>query len=193
MISRRRALLLAPAGVLAVGLGAVGAYVGLRSEPAVPIGGPFTLVDGDGHTVTDAAFRGRWMLVYFGYTHCPDACPMALQEMTTALDDLPPADRGKVAPIFITVDPVRDTPAIMKDYVAAFETPITALSGSKAQVAAAAREYRVYYLAQDEKGGDYNVAHSSIIYLMDPRGRFAASFTHETPPEKIAAKLRSVL
>lgn len=192
MLSRRRALLLAPAALLGAGLAGAAVYAGLREEPAVPIGGPFALLDGGGRTVTDVQFRGRWMLVYFGYTHCPDACPTALQDMANALDQLGPRKKD-VAIVFITVDPERDTPVVMKDYVASFEAGITALSGSAEAVGQAARAYRVYYAKHPTKDGGYDMDHSSIIYLMDPKGRFAGNFTHETPPEQIAAKLRSLV
>ena len=194
MTTRRRLVLLAPAGVLAIGLAGVAAWSRLRSDPSAPvasIGGPFALQDGDGRTVTDRDFRGRWMLVYFGYTHCPDACPTALQDMATALDDLG-AKRQDVAPVFITIDPERDTPAVMKDYVANFGPGITGLSGSLDAVAQAARAYRVYYAKHPTADG-YDMDHSSIIYLMDPQGRFVANFTHETPPEQIAARLRALV
>ncbi len=186
-------MLLAPSGVVALGLAGAAVYLGLRPEPVVPIGGPFALQDGDGRTVTDAQFRGRWMMVYFGYTHCPDACPTALQDMANALDQLPPAKRNQVVPIFITVDPERDTPAVMKDYVAGFEAGIVALSGSPDQVAAAGRAYRVYAAKHPTKDGGYDMDHSSIIYLMDPKGRFVANFTHETAPDRIAEKLKAVV
>ena len=196
MVTRRHAVLLAPAFVLAAGLAAAGAWMALRPErgglPAVPIGGPFELVDGDGRTVADRQVRGRWMLVYFGYTHCPDACPTALQDMANAVDLLGDQKR-EVALLFITVDPERDTPAVMKDYVSPFETPITALSGSADAVARAARAYRVYYAKHPTRDGGYDMDHSSIIYLMDKQGRFAANFTHETPPERIAAKLKGLM
>ena len=191
MLTRRQAMLLAPAGLLAAGFAGAAAWITLRPEPAVPIGGPFALLDGDGKTVTDRQFRGKWMLVYFGYTHCPDACPTALQDMTNALDMLGDKKRD-VAVLFITVDPERDTPAVMKDYVSAFEAPISALSGSQEAIGQAARAYRVYYAKHPTKDG-YDMDHSSIIYVMDKQGRFAANFTHETPPEQIAAKLRALL
>jgi len=190
MLKGRRALLLAPAGVLVAGL-AGAAWLGMRPPAGVPIGGPFELQDGNGRVVTDRDFRGKWMLVYFGYTHCPDACPTALQDMANALDMLG-AKKQDVALLFITVDPERDTPAVMKDYVSGFEAPITALSGTPEQVAKAAREYRVYYAKHPTKDG-YDMDHTSIIYVMDKAGRFVANFTHETPPEQIAAKLRSLV
>jgi len=192
--ARRRLLLLAPAGLLGVGLVGAAAWLGLRPDAGSPaIGGPFRLRRADGREVTDADFRGRWMLVYFGYTRCPDACPTALQDMANALDSLGPEAKRKVAVLFITVDPERDTPAVMQDYVSAFDAPITGLSGTADQVAAAAKAYRVYYAKHPKAGGDYDMDHTSIIYVMDPRGRFVANFTHETAPDAIAAKMQSLL
>ena len=191
MLTRRQLYWLAPAGVLGAGIGGA-AWLGTRAEPTIPIGGPFTLEDGNGHTVTDQDFRGKWMLVYFGYTRCPDACPTALQDMANAVDMLGDKKRD-VAIVFITVDPERDTGPVVKDYVSAFEAPITALSGTPAQIAAAAREYRVYYAKHPEKDGGYSMDHTSIIYVMDPRGRFVTNFTHENAPDQIAAKLRTLL
>ncbi len=187
-------VLLAPAALLAAGLAGAAGYVATRpdSEPAIRIGGPFDLLDSDGRTVTSDQFRGRWMLVYFGYTHCPDACPTALSDMATAVDALGPK-KNDVAIVFITVDPERDTPAVMKDYVAAFHADITALSGSTEAVDQAAREYRVYHAKHPDKDGGYDVDHSSIIYLMDPKGRFVGNFTHESSPDQIAAKLRTLV
>lgn len=194
MTPRRRLLLLAPAGLLGVGLLGAAGWTALRREDEAPaIGGPFRLRAADGREVTDADFRGRWMLVYFGYTHCPDACPTALQDMANALDSLGPEAKRKVAVLFITVDPERDTPEVMRDYVTAFDAPITGLSGTAEQVAAAAKEYRVYYAKHPKADGEYDMDHSSIIYVMDPRGRFVANFTHETPPDAIAAKLRALM
>ena len=156
------------------------------------IGGPFQLTDGNGHTVTDANFRGKWMLVYFGYTHCPDACPLALQNMATALDQLSSTGKAAVAAIFITVDPERDTPSVVKDYVAAFGTGIVGLSGSASAIAQAEGQYRVYAAKHPIKGGSYEMDHSSIIYVMDPHGRFVANFTHESSPDQIANKLKQL-
>ncbi len=193
-MTRRQLMLLAPAGVLGMALAGVGGYVLTRDkdEPVVPIGGPFRLQAADGREVTDADFRGRWMMVYFGYTHCPDACPTALQDIANALDTLGDAAKKKVAVLFITVDPERDTPALMQDYVSAFAADITGLSGTPEQIKAAALAYRVYY-AKHMTADGYDMDHSSIIYVMDPRGRFATNFTHETPPDAIAAKLRPLI
>ena len=194
MLTRRYLMWVAPVAVLAAGAGMGGYILQRRSQArAGGIGGPFTLVDGTGATVTDATFSGKWMLVYFGYTHCPDACPTALQDMANALDMLDPAQRKKVAIVFITVDPERDTPTVMKDYVSNFGAPIAALSGSAEQIAAAAKEYRVYYAKHPTEGGGYDMDHSSVIYVMNPDGDFVANFTHETPPAQIAAKLKAMV
>ncbi len=156
------------------------------------IGGPFQLVDQNGQTVTNTDLEGKWLLVYFGYTHCPDACPTALNNIALALSDLG-AEKKEIRPVFITVDPERDTSQALKDYVAAFGAPILALTGSAAAIDQAAKEYRVYYAKHPEPGGDYSMDHTSIIYVMDPKGRFTASFTGDDPPEQIAARLKKLL
>ena len=156
------------------------------------IGGPFKLVDQNGRTVTNTDLEGKWLLVYFGYTHCPDACPTALNNIALALDDLG-IEKKEVRPVFITIDPERDTSQALKDYVAAFGAPILALTGNDAAIAQAANEYRVYYAKHPEAGGDYSMDHTSIIYVMDPKGRFTASFTGEDAPAEIAARLKKLL
>ena len=159
---------------------------------ASAIGGPFHLVDQEGKTVTDADLRGKWSLVYFGYTHCPDACPTALNDISIALDELGPK-RAAVRSVFITVDPERDTSEVLKSYVTSFDAPILALTGTPEEIAQAAKGYRVYYAKHPEVGGDYSMDHSSVIYVMDPQGRFTASFTQENSPEEIAERLKKLL
>jgi len=186
-------------GLVILGVGGFLA-VALRDNPrgaagtalASAIGGPFQLVDQNGKTITDADLKGRWSLIYFGYTHCPDACPTALNDISIALADLG-AKRDEVRPIFITVDPERDTPEALKAYVTAFDAPILALTGTPEQIAKAAKGYRVYYAKHPEAGGDYSMDHSSVIYIMDPEGRFTASFTHENSPEQIANRLKKLV
>jgi protein SCO1/2 len=156
------------------------------------IGGPFRLTDQNGNTVTDGDLKGKWSLIYFGYTHCPDACPTALNDIAIALDELGPK-RDSVQPVFITVDPERDTPEVLKSYVTAFDTPLLALSGSPEEIARAAKAYRVYYATHPEADGDYSMDHSSVIYVMDPQGRFTATFTHQSTPEEIAERLKKLL
>jgi len=159
------------------------------------IGGPFSLEASDGSTVTDATYRDKWQLIYFGYTLCPDACPTALNEIAGALEVLGPL-AAKVQPIFITVDPQRDTAKVMGDYVKAFDPRIVGLTGTPDQIAAAAREFRVYYAkAPDKDAPDgYLMDHSSIIYVMRPGdGRFVATFTQETTSAQMAERLRKFI
>jgi protein SCO1 len=179
---------------LFIGLGVLGyRQFGPQAAAAPDIGGAFRLVDGKtGKTVTDEDFRGRFMLVYFGYTHCPDACPTALNDIAVALGKLGD-QRAKVAPIFITVDPERDNGPTMADYVKSFGPDFLGLTGSTSQILIAERAYRVYAAKHPTTGSDYDMDHSSIIYLMDPNGKFIANFTHETSTDEIAAKLQAVL
>ena len=162
------------------------------------IGGPFTLVDGDGRTVTERDFMGKWMLIYFGYTFCPDVCPTSLSVVAGALDKLEPAQADKVVPVLITVDPARDTPAVMKDYAAAFHPRMVGLTGSPEQVAAVMKAYKVYAARAKSPAGEtddqtYTVDHSSILYLVGPDGRFVAHFPHGTGADDLAAALRKHL
>ena len=173
-----------------VGFLGVRVYDGQADQAAAPsVGGPFALEDGDGRTVTDADFRGRWMLVYFGYTHCPDACPTALNDIAVALGKLPRTAGAQVTPVFITVDPERDTPATMKDYVAAFGPSFVGLTGTVPAVASVEKAYKVYAARHPTGNGDYEMDHSSYIYVMDPAGRFVTTFTHETSPDDMAKDL----
>ncbi len=180
--------------LLGLGLGITTMLTKVWTSPqaSISVGGPFSLIDENGHPITDRDFRGKWMLVYFGYTHCPDACPTALSHIANALDQLGPAAAAKIAPIFITVDPARDTPQVMREYVAAFGPGIRGLSGSAAQIAAAETQYRVYAAKHPEKNGGYSMDHSSIVYVMNPDGEFVASFTHETTVAAMVAKLRAL-
>lgn len=161
------------------------------SSGTATVGGPFTLVDQQGRTVTDETFRGRWMLVFFGFTHCPDVCPTALNDMSAVLAELGTA-ADKVQPIFITVDPERDTVEAMSQYVANFDPRIVALTGTPEQIAQAAKAYRVYYKKMPQ-GDDYTMDHTGILYLMDPQGRFMTHFTPNTPPADMAARIRKLL
>src|SRR5690348_15747075 len=140
-----------------------GDEVGASSSAA--IGGPFTLIDTSGKTITDRSYRGKWMLIYFGYTFCPDACPTALANMSAALKTLG-NEADKVQPLFITVDAKRDTRQVLGDYLKSFDSRIIGLTGSKEQTAAAATAYRVYIGTSPGKAkDDYLVDHSSFVYL----------------------------
>lgn len=157
---------------------------------AVPIGGPFALVDQDGRAVTERDFAGKWMLVYFGYTYCPDVCPLGLTTIAEALDQVPQAQRAEIVPVLVTVDPERDTPPVLKDYVAAFGPQFRGLTGSPEAVAAALRTWRVYSRkAETQPDGSYLVDHSTFTYLMDPKGAYAAHFSHGVTPEEMARRL----
>jgi protein SCO1 len=157
------------------------------------IGGPFHLVDQNGKPVSNIDLEGKWLMVYFGYTHCPDACPTALSNIALTLRDLDPGPRDAIRPVFITIDPARDTPAVLKDYIANFDAPFLALTGTDAEVAQAAREYRVYYAKHPEPGGDYSLDHSSLIYVMAPDGRFAAGLDSEDTPKAMMERLRQLI
>ncbi len=158
------------------------------------IGGPFTLVDQNGRTVSDATFKGKPTLIYFGFTYCPDVCPTSLLLMETALEKLGPDGQQKVNALLITIDPERDTQKLLKDYVTNFGPTFLGLTGTQEQVAAAAKSYRVYYQKVPGKNGSpYLMDHSSIIYLLDRNGRFVTHFTHEAKAETIAAAVSKLL
>ena len=154
------------------------------------IGGAFTLTNQDGKPVSDAMYRGKYMLVYFGYTYCPDMCPTGLQSMARTLDQLGP-DADKVAAMFITVDPARDTAEKLKPYVEGFSPKIEGLTGSDQQVAEAAAAYQVYYAKGEMVDDhDYVMDHSSLIYLMDPHGAFVTTFPEDADPETIVKAIK---
>lgn len=156
------------------------------------IGGKFALIDDDGKPFTDADLKGKWHLVFFGYTHCPDICPTALNDLSLAFDQLG-AEAKQIDIVFISIDPERDTPAVLKSYVQSFSGPIVGLTGTSAEVAAAAKAYQVYYAKHPSADGGYDMDHSAVIYLMDPEGRFTATFGPDDTPEKMVARLRTLL
>lgn len=158
------------------------------------IGGPFTLVDQTGKTVTDAEYAGRYKLIFFGFTHCPDICPAELQVMAQALDQL--GDKAdKVVPIFITLDPERDTPTVMADYVKNFSPRLVGLTGTPDQVAAAAKAYKIIYtkVEDPDSANGYTVDHSALAYLMGPDGGYVDHFNYGTGAEDMAEKLKRYL
>ena len=182
--------------ILAAALLTVASCHSRSAEPPLAgarIGGPFTLTDQDGRAVSDRRFAGRYRMIYFGYTFCPDVCPTALQHLMQGLkrfDAQAPARAAKVQPIFITVDPQRDTPAVLKQYVAAFDPRLIGLTGSEAQIAAVAKEFAVYYKKREQAGGaDYLVDHMSQAVLFDPDGKPLALLPQEQDAGAIAAEL----
>ncbi|CAA7626814.1 SCO family protein [Magnetospirillum sp. SS-4] len=161
------------------------------SKPIPAIGGPFTLTDQDGKAVSDRDYRNRYMLVFFGYTYCPDVCPTTLSTVAGAMEKLGPSFANKVVPIFITVDPERDTVAAMKTYVEAFGFGIQGLTGTPEQITQVAKDFKVY--AAKVKGDtpdSYSVDHSAILYLLGPDGRFVAHFTHGISVDDLIAGLK---
>ncbi|TAN56129.1 MAG: SCO family protein [Magnetospirillum sp.] len=157
---------------------------------AEPIGGPFSLTGPGGRTVSDSDFRGHWLLIYFGYTSCPDACPTDLQRMADALEalgDLAP----QVQPIFITLDPARDTPAVLAEHVALFHPRLIGLSGTPAQIDEVARRYRVRFVRNPpDPNGRYGVDHSTNIVLMTPAGQFAEWYKAAVPARTMAEAIK---
>jgi protein SCO1 len=166
---------------------------GVAGNPlAVSIGGAFSLVDQNGKPFTEANLKGKWNLVFFGYTHCPDVCPTALNDLSLALEQLG-AKKDKVGIVFISVDPDRDTPTVLKSYVEAFGGPIEGLTGPADAVAKAAQDYKVYYAKHARSDGGYDMDHSALIYIMNPEGRFTATFTPDDTPDKMAARLKKLV
>jgi protein SCO1/2 len=166
----------------------------VQSSGTALVGGPFSLVGTGGKPVTDRDFRGRYMLIFFGFTHCPDICPAELQVIAQALEQL--GDKAKnVVPIFITLDPERDTPEAMGNYLKSFGPNFVGLTGSPEAIAAAAKAYRVSYAKVEDKesAADYGVDHSALVYLMDPKGRYVTHFSYGLSAEQMAEKLGKLL
>ena len=180
--------------VLLIGAGGLLWLTGNGGNNPMSIGGPFTLQDGNGKSVTDQDFRGKYMLVYFGYTFCPDVCPTTLNAVADAMDKLGPAS-ARIQPLFITVDPKRDTPVVVKQYAAAFGPSIEGLTGTPDEIARVAREYRVYYAEHRTGTGpnDYSMDHSSVLYLMSPDGGFVAPVRADQSGDEIAANLKKLM
>ncbi len=156
------------------------------------IGGPFKLTDQNGKTITDQDFKGHPFLVFFGYTHCPDVCPTTLYEMSQVMHALGP-DADRISGLFITVDPERDTPAVMKDYLSSFDPHVRGATGSPADITVAEKAYRAFAKKVPIGHGDYSMDHSALVYLMDKQGRFVAPFDLSRKPEAAAEALRKYL
>ena len=176
---------------LGVFLFATGQF-GSGGPSASAIGGPFKLTDQSGKTVSDADMKGRPFLVFFGYTHCPDVCPTTLFEVAEVLRALGP-DSGGASMLFITVDPERDTPAAIKDYLSSFGPLMRGATGDAAAIAAVEKAYRVYAKKVPTDNGEYSIDHTALVYLMDKQGRFVAPFSLKRRPEDAAADLRRYL
>jgi protein SCO1/2 len=185
-------ILVLVAGVL-IGFAFHDTSKGVAGSPlAGMIGGKFTLVDQNGKPFTDADLKGKWQLVFFGYTHCPDVCPTTLNDLSLALDRLG-AKKNQVGIVFISVDPERDTPDVMKSYVGSFDGPIVALTGTADEVKQAAQSYKVFFAKHPRSDGGYDMDHSALIYVMDPQGRFTATFTPDDKEDAIVKRLQKLL
>lgn len=156
------------------------------------IGGPFQLIDQDGNQITEQNFRGKPYLVFFGFTHCPDICPTTLFEVSEVMNALGP-DADRVAALFISVDPERDTPAVLKDYLSSFNPHVRGATGDEKQLEQVKKGFRAYSKKVPTGNGDYAVDHSAIVYLMDKDGRFVAPFNLKRPPQDAADDLRKYL
>jgi len=194
----KRPLIIAIAVILLVagGLGVTLIWQGANPAGAggkALIGGPFSLVDQTGKRVTEKDFEGRYMIAYFGYTFCPDFCPLGLSTITEALEMIESGDAAKITPVFFTVDPARDTVETMADYVSNFHPDMIGLTGSDDEVAAAAKAYRIYYAIPNKDSEDYAVDHSTFIYLMGPDGSYVTHFSHSATPEEVAERLKAEL
>ena len=198
MSNRTFIILIAVLGAIFIGAIGTGVWIVTQSRQtdeagSTLVGGPFKLTDQTGLSVTDADYADRHKIVYFGYTYCPDVCPTGLTVITEALDLLGPK-ANKVKPLFITVDPDRDTVTVMADYHQHFHPSFSNLTGTPEQIAAVAKAYRVFYQkAEDAGSSDYLMDHSAVTYLMAPGGGFLTHFGPDTTPEQLAKALRDVL
>jgi len=156
------------------------------------VGGPFTLVDQGGRVRTDKDLRGHYVLLYFGYTYCPDVCPTTLALMQAALLKLG-GQSGRVVPVFVTIDPARDTPTALKTYLSAFGSRFVGLTGTKTQIDTVTREFRVYVVKRPLPNGNYSMDHSSIIYLLDPQGHFVKTYDDQMSAAQLADDLKGQL
>jgi cytochrome oxidase Cu insertion factor (SCO1/SenC/PrrC family) len=190
---RRRRGLRSRWGWRALGLALLVALASPSGE-AVRIGGPFELVDQHGAPRTDADFRGRYMLMYFGFTHCPDTCPTALLKMTEALEALAELDAAKaerVVPVFISVDPERDTPEALRSYAEHFHRRLVALTGTPRQLEALGRVYGVFFAkVPTGERGEYLMDHASFVYLIGPEGKYIRHFESDVSVDDFVAALR---
>ena len=184
--------------LLAAGLAAFTAYRLMQPQSPIVrtsgtalVGGSFEMIDQDDKTVSEKDFHGKYMLIFFGYTFCPDICPTELQVITGALEQL--GDKAKnIQPVFVTIDPERDTPEVMKEYVSNFYPGMIGLTGTAEQLALMARKYRVFYSKAAQAGesaDEYTMDHSSILYLMGPDGAFVKHFSYGTDAAKLATSI----
>jgi protein SCO1/2 len=185
-----------PLAAFVLGLGVLALALVLTLAPSqtgtAAVGGPFTLVDQHGRTVTEKDVLGRPHLVFFGFTHCPDVCPTTLFKISEILKET--GDRGRtLKALFITVDPERDRPEVLKEYLSSFDDRIVGLTGDQAAVDAAVKAYRAYARKVPLKDGDYTMEHTAYVYLMDSRNRFVSTLNLNRPADEIARELEKQL
>lgn len=193
-MSPRTAFIAGAAAFLIGAAGLAGAVIHMggakTTTQASSVGGPFSLVDQDGRTVTEADLKGKPTVIFFGFTRCPDICPTALYEITQAFEALgPDADRAQA--LFVTVDPERDTPEALKAYLGAFSPRIRGLTGSLEAVQAMTKEYKAYAKKAPTKDGGYTMDHTTVVYLMDKDGLFVAPLNVKREPQQVAAEIRA--
>jgi protein SCO1/2 len=187
----RRALLVSAVAVAA--LGGIGASYILNNKhvtETLAVGGPFKLIGVDGQEVTEVAVKGKYSLFFFGFTFCPDACPTALNTFTLVLEKLGP-DAAKIQPVFVSIDPERDTPQVLKEYLSSFDPRIMGLTGTKEEIAEAAKKFRVYYARQGE-GEYYLMDHSTAIIVMNPDFEYAGVLAGNMQPDEMVTRLKEI-
>ncbi len=178
--------------ILALLIGATGLRAILTSHPHTQIGGPYALTDENGHIISQADFQGRYTLIYFGYTHCVDICPLTLATISAALDELGPQGQN-ITPIFISVDPARDTPAVVREYIQRFSPRIVGLTGTEAQIQPIMTAFHVSARRRASKGDGYLMDHSSLLYLMDGQNHLAGMIPVDSSAHQIAVELKQLL
>ncbi|MCW2310013.1 SCO family protein [Rhodobium gokarnense] len=183
-------------GAVAVGIGWYRVEFAQNGDdlgtPVTEIGGPFTLTDTDGNKVSDSDFAGKPRAMFFGFTYCPDVCPTTMSEIDGWMDALGP-DADKIAFIYVTVDPERDTPEKLKEFISAFDTRIIGLTGTPEELDPVLDEFRVYRKKIPLDDGDYTMDHTASVYLLDGQGRFVGAITYQAEKDKALAKLRKLI
>jgi protein SCO1 len=177
--------------LIAIVLGCLRSGYAEAGQAPLILGGPFRLVDHTGASVTDETYRGKWLMMFFGFTHCPDICPTTLNKIADVMELLG-KDAAKVQPLFVTADPQRDTADVLRDYVAAFDSRIVGLTGSVEEIAAVAKSYGVV-AERSGDGANYTIGHSTAIYLVDPEGRYSMTLDPNTSAQEMAAWLKALM
>ncbi|WP_293864822.1 SCO family protein [uncultured Alsobacter sp.] len=175
-------------GAVALLMAVAVVFMPREGQQVAAVGGPFSLVDQDGKAFTEKDLLGKPSLVFFGFTHCPDVCPTTLYEITQVYSELA-AKGDKVRAVFVTVDPARDTPELMKTYLSSFDPHIVGLSGSQAAVDGIMKAYRVFARKVPGENGNYTMDHTALVYLMDAKGRFVGAFNLQKSPAEAAKEL----